>query len=332
MFRLPEVLYHRRGIPDWKMFKTGDKELKRKGQNLILNTLARRGIAAEVNLTGEGHFRLRYHLQEKPLVSIIIPTRDKMELLERCVTSILEKTIYNNYEIIIVNNHSVETVTEIYLEKLNKTSGFNVLKYDEQFNFSKINNFAVEHAKGDYLLFLNNDTEIITPEWLEELVSIAQQKATGAVGVKLLFPDGTIQHGGVILGLRGIAGHAFYKSPADYPGYMDLARVSRNCSAVTAACLLMRMDVFQEIGGFNCNLGVELNDVDFCLRIIEKGYNIVWTPHALLYHHESKTRGYSLSESNISYFLAKWQNLITAGDLFYNPNLTLSSVDYKIKV
>ncbi|BAF60761.1 hypothetical glycosyltransferase [Pelotomaculum thermopropionicum SI] len=331
--RLPEVLYHRRSIPDWALYKAKDaKELSCKGQKIVLNTLARCGIDADVWLTGEGHFRVKYHLKEKPLVSIIIPTRDKINLLTRCINSILEKTTYKNYEIIVVDNGSIEKETKVYLDKLKKVSGFVILNFDEPFNYSKINNFAVEHANGDYLLFLNNDTEVITTEWLEEMIALAQKRETGAVGVKLLFPDGTIQHGGVIIGLRGIAGHAFYCSPADKPGYMDFAVVCRNYSAVTAACMMMRRDVFYEVGGFDQELDIALNDIDLCLRVINKGYYVVWTPYVLLYHQESKTRGQVLSKRNISYFLNKWEKFLDNGDLFYNPNLSLSNGEYRIKL
>jgi GT2 family glycosyltransferase len=282
-------------------------------------------------LTGEGHFRVKYTLPGQPLVSIIIPTRDQADLLKKCIDAILKKTAYSNYEIIVVDNGSKESTTKAYLNELRRTANFLVLNYDEKFNYSKINNFAVKHARGDYILFLNNDTELITPAWLDEMVSHARKSEVGAVGVKLLFPDGTIQHGGVIIGLRGAAGHAFYGRPAKERGYMDLAMVCRNQSAVTAACMLMRRQVFYEVGGFDEELDVALNDVDLCLRVVNKGYYIVWTPFVLLFHHESKTLGQVLSEKNINHFLGKWKKVIETGDLYYNPNLSLSGGGYRIR-
>jgi GT2 family glycosyltransferase len=188
----------------------------------------------------------------------------------------------------------------------------------------------VKHARGDFLLFLNNDTEVITPDWLEEMLGHAQRTEVGAVGAKLLFPNGKIQHGGVIVGLGGVARHAFYGLPASDPGYMGLATVTRNCAAVTAACLMLRRSVFKEVGGFDEELDVAYNDVDLCLKIIQRGYYIVWTPHAVLYHYEGKTRGKYHPYRNTDYFCKKWRHFLDSGEPFYNLNLARDRSDFMI--
>lgn len=331
---IPQVLYHWRMTPGSVSNVAGTmNEAVEAGRKAIEAALVRRGIEGQVTAIDNGRYRVKYRIKGSPLISIIIPMRDKVDLLRKCLKSILEKSTYKNYEIIIVDNKSIEEETKDFLRELSARDGrCRVISFDEAFNYSRINNFAVQHAAGDYLLFLNNDTEVITEDWLEEMLSDAQRQEVGAVGAKLLFSDNRIQHGGVVLGIGGIASHAFYYDLAGESGYMDFAAVRRNCSAVTAACLMMRKSVFDEIGGFDENLDVVFNDVDLCLKVIYKGYYIVWNPYVVLYHYESLSRGYNLPEHNIQYFCNKWRSMIEQGDRFYNPNLTLNYCDFRIKL
>lgn len=330
---IPEILYHWRLTPDSITNRPQSREsaLDRGGQ-VLSTALTRQGIQGQVIQIGEGRYRIIYKVHGDSLVSIIIPTKDKVKMLRRCIDSILEKSSYRNYEIIIVDNNSEDSTTLEYFRVIEGMDTCKLIPFTERFNYARINNFAVGQAKGEYLLFLNNDTEVISPDWLEEMMGYAQQPRVGAVGAKLLFPNNTIQHGGIIMGLRGVAGHAFYGVPASDAGYMDLAKVSRNCAAVTGACLMMRRNLFEEIGGFDEQLEIAYNDVDLCLRLIQRGYYVVWTPHAVLYHHESASRGHYQPEHNIRYFCEKWKTFLEAGDPFYNPNLALDRSDFMIKV
>ncbi|MBE3585677.1 MAG: glycosyltransferase family 2 protein [Thermoanaerobacter sp.] len=330
---IPKVLYHWRKIPGSASGSTSAKSYAHKAAVRALEeALERRKLRGKVTILAPGRYRIQYEIADELLVSIIIPTKDKVELLRRCIESIREKTTYRKYEIIVVDNGSKESTTIQYLRRIENYGNCRVVVFNQPFNYSRMNNFAVTQARGDYLVFLNNDTEVITPEWLEEMVEHAQRKEVGAVGTKLLFPDNTIQHDGVIVGLGGVAGHAFYGLPANDSGYMDLATVTRNCSAVTAACLMLRRAVFEEVGGFDEELDVAYNDVDLCLRIIQRGYYIVWTPYAVLYHHESATRGQYQPERNIRYFCEKWRDFLDRGDPFYNPNLALDRSDFMVRV
>jgi glycosyltransferase involved in cell wall biosynthesis len=331
---IPKILYHWRRIPGSASSSVSAKSYAyEKAVKALEEALKRRNKCGEVTVLVPGRYRIRYKVADNPLVSIIIPTKDGLGLLRRCVESIREKTAYHNYEIVVVDDGSRDLAAVDYLRRMQRDGDCRVVVFDQPFNnYSRINNFAVTRARGAFLVFLSNDTEIITPEWLEEMLGHAQRPEVGAVGAKLLFPNGTIQHGGVIVGLHGVAGHAFYGLPATDPGYMCLTTVVRNCSAVTGACLMMRRSVFEEIGGFDEELDVAYNDVDLCLRIVQRGYYIVWTPHAVLYHHEMATRGRYQPERNIRYFCNKWRDFLDRGDPFYNPNLALDRSDFMIKV
>ncbi len=328
---VPQILYHRRSQPrpENKILENNNSCIT--GVEIVKKALERRGLEGEVQQVDNGRYHVRYSIQEEDLVSIIIPTRDKAHLLKRCIKSIREKSSYSKYEIVVIDNGSVEEETAAYFQKLERLKNFRIIHCNEPFNYSKINNTAVRETNGKYLLFLNNDTEVITVDWLEELLSHCQRPEIGAVGAKLLFPDGNVQHAGVIVGLFGAAGHTFYGKPVKEKGYMGFASVIRNYSAVTAACLMMRRDAFNEVGGFDETLDVALNDIDLCLKVIKKGYFIVWTPQALLYHHEFATRGLGLQENNIEYFCQKWRDYLIQGDPFYNSNLSLSHHDFRIK-
>ncbi|HHQ4887586.1 TPA: glycosyltransferase family 2 protein, partial [Aeromonas veronii] len=227
-----------------------------------------------------------------PLVSLIIPTRDHLELLERCVKTILECTSYRFFEIIIVNNQSSCLKTISYLERIKKVEQVRVINYDHPFNFSAINNFAVSHARGSIIGLINNDIEVLSADWLEEMVRQVCRPDIGCVGAKLYYPDMRIQHAGVVLGIGGVAGHSHKFFRQHHHGYHSRLSLVQNYSAVTAATLLVRKSVYDEVGGMETSLSVAFNDVDFCLKVLDAGYRNLWTPFAELIHHESVSRGY----------------------------------------
>jgi GT2 family glycosyltransferase len=279
---------------------------------------------------------VRYELPESPpLVSLIVPTRNGLELLRRCINSILEKTDYPNYEILIVDNGSDQQAVLEYLANIVNDRRVRVLRDDRSFNFSALNNSAVQSARGEVVGLINNDIEVISPDWLSEMVSIALQPSVGAVGARLWFPDETLQHGGIILGVGGVANHSHKHLPRGVPGYFGRAALIQSFSAVTAACLVVRRDLYEQVGGLDeANLAVAFNDVDFCLKLREAGYRNVWTPHAELYHHESATRGYEDTpvkkerfEREIAHKRRRWGAVLTT-DPAYSPNLTLEYEDF----
>ena len=299
---------------------------------------------AEVSATAEladkkGWYRSHLTISGEPMISVIIPSKDHINDLELCISSIEEKTTWKNYEIIIVENNSVEKETFVYYETLkNRYPNVRILTWKKEFNYSAINNFGVKEAKGEYLLFLNNDMEIITPDFMEKMVSNLQRPQIGAVGAKLYYPDNTVQHAGIIIGIGGIAGHAFLGLARGRSGYLHKASLQMNVSAVTAACMMMKKEVFEEVGGFEEELSVAFNDVDLCLRIGKAGYKIVYNPHVELYHYESKSRGAEDDEkklrrfqSEIEFMRSRWIGLLKAGDPCYNPNLTLASWNYGLR-
>lgn len=329
IYHIPEILYHSRSLQSTPadLQYTENEQLK-----ALEDSLKRRGLDGEALQTGHGRYRVKLKVQGEPLVSIIIPVRDKIDLLRHCINSIKEKSTYHNFEIIVVDNGSVESESSAYLKEFQNNNGCRVLLFDEPFNYSRINNFASRQARGEHLLFLNNDIEVISPGWLEEMISHCQRPGTGAVGAKLLFPDNRIQHAGVVVGLRRVAMHAFHGISNEEGGYMDLTEVLRNCSAVTAACMMMPKHIFDGAGGFDEELAVAYNDVDLCLKVMDKGYFIVWTPHALLYHHESASRGQYYPEQDLHYFCKKWERVLELGDPFYNPNLSLNHSDFRVRI
>lgn len=283
-------------------------------------------------------YRVNYEISGDPLVSIIIPSSDHVDDLRKCVNSIIIKTTYKNYEIIIIDNNSKETRTFEYYNELRNNAKTNIITWEKEFNFSSINNFAFKHARGKYVLFLNNDTEVISNNWIEEMLMFAQREDVGAVGCMLYYPDNTIQHAGVVLGIGGVAGHIHKNFKRNEYGYMSRAAIAQNLSAVTAACMMVPRHVFEEIGGFDEGYRIAFNDVDFCMRIRKAGYLIVFTPYAELYHYESKSRGYEdTSEkkarfaSEVNRFLKQWHKELNAGDPYYNPNLTLDREDFSLK-
>lgn len=271
--------------------------------------------------------------QENPLVSILIPNKDHTEVLHQCITSILEKSSYANYEILIIENNSEEQETFAYYEQLKTEERIRVLRCETEWNYSYINNYGAKEARGEYLLFLNNDTEVISPAWIEQMLVFAQRKDVGAVGAKLFYPDGTIQHGGVTLGIRGVAGHAFHGEPGNSLGYMNRLITVQNLSAVTAACMMVPANIFRQLNGFDENYKVAFNDTDLCMRIRKAGYLIVFNPEVQLYHFESKSRGSDeMSEEKLERFNTEsrrfqrqWCRQLTMGDPYYNKHLSVWS-------
>ena len=294
------------------------------GERVLRETLVRRGEAGEV--TQEARFPGRYHVRRavvgQPLVSIIIPFRDEPSLLATCAASLREDPGYARYELVLVDNGSELPETAELLERLVAEDGVQVVEAPGPFNWPAINNTAARHASGDVLLFMNNDIEARVGGWLQALVGHVQRPEVGAVGGRLLYPDQTIQHAGVVLGLGGIAGHVLKNLPADQPGYASMAIQTRNCTVVTGACMMTRREVFDAVGGFDERLPVAFNDVDFCLKLREKGYVVVYEPLAELIHHESKSRGHTDDLVEGGRIIERWGPTIAGGDPYVNEHLS----------
>lgn len=277
-------------------------------------------------------------INNTPLVSIIIPTKNQYTLLKQCIDSLLHNTSYPSIELLIIDNQSDDPETKSYLKQLSHRQDTQVLNYPHPFNYSAINNFAVKKANGSFIALLNNDIKVINADWLSEMVVHACRPEIGCVGAKLYYPDGTIQHGGVILGIKGTASHAHKYFPKEHLGYFNRLVVTQNVSAVTAACLVMRKTLFEQVGGFDdVNLKVAYNDVDLCLKVLSDGYRNLWTPYAELIHYESKSRGKKRSwwqrrklRKEARFLQKKWGKLLL-NDPYYNPNLTLETEDFSLK-
>jgi len=340
VLHVPEILYH------WRTHKasTADNPASKMyafeaGKRAIEAHLERTGTKGEVSHTQDlGFYRVKYPVQRKPLVSVIIPNKDEKETLQTCLEMLEKNTGYQNFEIIIVENNSTTDEIFRYYKELSRNRKIHLLRWEKEFNYSAINNFAAAHAKGEYLLFLNNDVKSINPDWLEEMLGVCQRPEVGGVGAKLIYPDNTIQHAGCVIGMGGIAGHMFVDMPADRTGYLHKASLLQDMSAVTAACLLMKKEVFEQAGGFTEELAVAFNDVDLCLKVRKNGYLIVYDPYAKLYHMESKTRGAEDSkekvrrfQTEIEYMRCHWIDILKNGDPCYNKNLSLTKWNYSLK-
>lgn len=340
IYHIPRILYH------WRTHSasTADNPLDKRyayeaGRRAIADHLERIGEPGEVTLKKElGFYRVKYPVQGSPLVSILIPNKDQKETLEACIRSIKEKTTYANYELIIIENNSTTEEIFAYYRELEREENIRVVRWDGGFNYSAINNYGAGFAKGEYLLLLNNDITVITPDWMEELLGHCQRKETGIVGAKLYYPDNTVQHAGIIIGIGGVAGNIFTGLKRERSGYLHKASLQQELSAVTAACMLVKRSVFDEVGGLEEELQVAFNDVDFCLKVGRRGYRVVFTPYAELYHHESKTRGAENTKEKvhrfqreIEYMRSHWLDILKEGDPYYNPNLSLSRWDYSLK-
>lgn len=335
---IPKVLYHWRSHP---ASTAGNPESKlyayEAGRKAVEAHYKRLGIKATVVMTENyGHYRTQFTIGGQPLISIIIPNKDQVRMLNDCLTSIYEKTSYKNYEIIIVENNSTEEKTFKYYEKISgRYSNLRVITWEDEFNYAAINNFAVSYAKGDYLLLLNNDVEVITLTWLEEMLGYCQREDVGVVGARLMYNDNSVQHGGVIIGLgeSRTAGHIV--GDYHYPEltYQEKMRSAQDLSAVTGACLMTKKSLYQELGGLDAeNFKVAFNDVDYCLRVRELGKLVVYNAYISLYHHESVSRGYEQKSGNaqrfekeVQNFKERWGTLIEQGDPYYNENMTLDS-------
>ena len=337
---VPKVLYHWRMIEGSTALAPGEKSYAHvAGMRAIQSHLDRLGAGAEIQeMPGySGYYRIRHALPSPPpLVSLLIPTRDRVDLLEMCVDSILEKTDYPNYEVLILDNGSIEPKTLEYFARVEKDARVRVLRYDQPFNYSAINNFGAGHARGEILGLLNNDVEVITSDWLTEMASHAWRPDIGVVGAMLYYPNDTIQHAGVFLGFGGVAGHAYVGRARGFPGDKHRAGLAQTLSAVTAACALMRAEVFHEVGGLDEGLQVAFNDVDLCLRVRARGYRNLWTPFAELYHHESATRGYEDTPEKAARFRReetfmqnRWGEALLR-DPYYNPNLSITSTPFSL--
>ena len=335
---IPRVLYH------WRIHSTSTSSgVEAKpyaalvGEKSINEHFGRLKAAAHAEYIGYG-YRVRHALPAQlPLITLIIPTRNAVHLMRQCIGSILARTIYENYEILIVDNGSDDAEALLYLESLVQDPRIRVLRDDRPFNYSALNNAAVAAANGEFVCLLNNDVEVISPDWLSDMVGLALQPGVGAVGAKLLYPNDTVQHAGLVLGIVGVAGNAHKHVPRTTRGYFGRAGLVSAFSAVTAACMLVRTSIYREVEGLDeKNLAVAYNDVDFCLRVREAGYRNVWTPFAELYHHESATRGPETDPSHqlrfqreTAYMMGRWGQMLL-DDPCYSPNLTLDREDFSL--
>ena len=340
---IPKVLYHWRMIPGSTAAAFSDKSYAQNaGVKALQNAMNRRKIKAEVS-DGKypGTYKINYQIKGDPLVSIIIPFKDMPHLLTMCIESIINKSTYQNFEIIGINNNSSEQATFEEMNRLEVVdSRIKFYEYNVPFNYSQINNYAVNtHAKGEHILLLNNDIEIITPKWIEEMLMHSQRKGIGCVGAKLYYPNETIQHAGVVVGIGGVAGHSHKYFNKNSPGYFTRLDIVQNYSAVTAACLMVKKNIYNKVGGLNQdNLKVAFNDIDFCLRVQEKGYLNLFTPYCEAYHHESISRGHEDTEEKqnrfnkeVTYMMDRHENILKNGDPFYNINLTLEHENFETK-
>jgi GT2 family glycosyltransferase len=330
---IPSVLYSWRVIPG----STAGGELAKPhavdaAQRAIDDALRRRGVAGHAEPGyAPGRWRVRYDLRGHPAVTLVIPSGGKMKFLRPCLESVLERSTYPNLHVLVSDNSDGTEVADFCRDLGRRDSRLRYRRFRvEPFNYSLINNSAVSLVDTPYLVLLNDDITVIAPDWVEAMLEHAQRPEVGVVGAKLLFPDRSLQHVGVILGPHKNCGHAFKHFPEDHPGYFHLPRLIRNCSAVTFACAMMRRSVFDEVGGLDAeNLAVAFNDVDICLRVRERGYNVVYTPYAVLVHHESVTKTVIANPNEVDFMHRRWAGVIRH-DPFYNPNLTRKGEDYAL--
>ena len=341
IYHVTKILYHWRCHEDSTAENPESKTYAfEAGKRAIEEHYHRTGIKAEV-YQGEflGLYRTRFLRDYDPLISIIIPNKDHIEDLKRCMDSIDQKSSYKNYEYIIVENNSTDEKTFQYYKDLEaENPKAHVVYWDKEFNYSAINNYGATFAKGEYILLLNNDTEIINETCLEELLGYCMRSDVGAVGARMYYEDDTIQHAGVVIGFGGIAGHCFVLQPRGTTGYCHRIICAQDYSAVTAACMLVKKSAFDEVGGLTEELAVAFNDIDFCMKLREAGYLIVYNPYAELYHYESKSRGLEDTPEKVArfnkemqIFERRWPDILRNGDPYYNPNLTLKSQDFSLR-
>lgn len=340
IYHIPKILYHWRchsgstaANPESKLYAF------EAGKRAVEAHYSRLGIKAKVsNGPSLGIYKTTYDIIGNPMVSIVIPNKDHTEDLDVCLKSIFSKTDYNNYEVIIIENNSTEEKTFEYYKTIQKDDRVKVVTWKDEFNYSAINNFGVKYASGDFILFLNNDVEVINEEWLRQMLGFCQRDEVGIVGARLYFKDDSIQHAGVIVGFGGIAGHAFVTLSEDDDLYMSRSKVAVDYSAVTAACMMTKKNLFLKVGGFDEAYKVAFNDVDYCMKIRELDKLVVYNPYAMLYHYESKSRGAEDTpekvqrfNSEVDRFASKWPDILEKGDPYYNVNLTLDKADFSLR-
>ena len=338
---IPKVLYHWRCHMDSTAADPSSKAYAYEaGRKAVREHYQRLGIDAKVEMTERpGWYRSHVKVQGNPLISVIIPNKDHTDDLELCLFSMKRKSTYRNYEILIVENNSEKEETFEYYRKLpDRYPKARVLTWEKEFNYSAINNFAAKEAKGEYLLFLNNDVEILTPDWMEEMLQNCQQENVAAVGAKLYYPDDTIQHAGVVLGLGGIAGHIMCRASKEDPGYFGRMISVQEISAVTAACMMVKKSDFDAVGGLDETFQVAFNDIDLCMKFRAAGKKIIFTPYAELYHYESKSRGLEDTpekqfrfDKEVKRFQEKWAQQLEMGDPYYSPNLSVTEGDCSLR-
>jgi glycosyltransferase involved in cell wall biosynthesis len=339
IYHISKILYHWRAIDGSTAKGSSEKEYTSDAGLKALKDYFKNNVNSGVEKgLLPNTYRVNYKIIKNPLVSIIIPTKDNLKLLSTCVDSILDKTEYTNYEIIIIDNQTSDEETLLYLNELSYHPKIKILQYNKAFNYAAINNYAVHHASGEYLAFLNNDIEVITKNWLNNMLEHAQREEIGIVGAKLYYEDNSIQHGGVILGIGGIAGHAHKYFNKDEHGYFSRLKIIQNYSALTAATIVMKKSIFEEVNGFEEKLAVAFNDIDLSLKVLEKGYRNLWTPYAELIHYESKSRGHENTvekkarfDKEILFMKEKW-GVKLLDDRCYNKNLTLEHEDFSLKI
>ena len=342
IYHIPKILYHWR-VHELSTAKAGAHakpyayEAGKKAVQAHIDRLGLKGTVEAGNTLGT--YRVKYEVIGNPKVSIIIPNKDYASTLKVCLKSIIKLTTYKNYEIIVVENNSTEDETFEYYKKIDGKDNIKVVYYPEKvFNYSAIINFGVRNCTGDYVIQLNNDTELLTPNWLQEMLGFAQREDVGAVGVKMYYPDRTIQHAGIIVGIGGVAGHVFKNIPKNLHGYFSKDAMIQNLSAVTAACIMTPRKIYDDVGYMDEEFKVAFNDVDFCLKIRETGKLIIYTPYVEFLHYESKSRGYEDTvekqqrfKGEIDRFYSKWQGFLDKGDPYYNINLRLDNDQCAIK-
>ena len=342
IYHIPKVLYHWRchqgstaSNPESKLYAF------EAGSRAIMAHYERCGIEAEKVEKGVdyGIYHTFFRIKGEPLVSVIIPNKDHAKDLDLCIRSVLERASYKNLEFVIIENNSTEKETFSYYKAIQKEfPQVRIVTWEQTFNYSAINNFGASFAKGEYLLFLNNDTEVIEPRLFEELLGFCQREDVGAVGARLLYQDDTIQHAGVVVGFGGIAGHTFIGLHQAENSYFHRAMCAQDYSAVTAACMMTKKSVFQKAGGFTEELAVAFNDIDYCMKVREMGLLVVYAPYALMYHYESKSRGLEDTPEKvarfnreIAVFARRWPKILAEGDPYYNPNLTLRKSNFALR-
>lgn len=338
---IPKILYYWRAHANSVADSVGAKPYVIEAAHRALQDhLERVGLKGEVlDTVVPSMYRIRYEIKGEPLVSILIPNKDHVEDLKKCLESIFRKSTYSNFEIIIAENNSeTAEIFDYYQQIQKKWPNVRVVEWKDYFNYSAINNFGAKYAQGAYLLLLNSDTEIISPDWIQEMLMFAQRNDVGAVGAKLYYPDDTVQHAGIGIGLLTLAGHYHRGFDRNHPGYMGRLIYAQDVSAVTAACVMLRRDVWDKIGGLDESFEVAFNDVDMCMRIRQAGFLIVWTPFAELYHYESKSRGLDDTpekrkrfEGEVRRFQTRWAKELAVGDPYYNPNFSLDREDFSLR-